>query len=155
MRDVNTQIREALYLVSATDVAEDPFRLIQVLLPRLEELVKCKAFTLKSAGMVVNGSIWAARKAAAEAFEGLATVKAVRQVMNQMMEAWKQVPDLSEVVSIFEHLMFPTFVSLLPLNFLECLNIKAKLNIYAPLPRESQISARSDWSLGDAQSCAM
>ncbi|KAL0846310.1 hypothetical protein Bca101_019556 [Brassica carinata] len=29
--------------------------------------------------------------------------------MNQMMEAWKQVPDLSEVVSIFEHLMFPTF----------------------------------------------
>ncbi|KAL0712703.1 hypothetical protein Bca4012_019681 [Brassica carinata] len=56
-QDVNTQIREALYLVSATDVAEDPFRLIQVLLPRLEELVKCKAFTLKSAGMVVNGSV--------------------------------------------------------------------------------------------------
>ncbi|CAH2043819.1 unnamed protein product [Thlaspi arvense] len=66
---------------------------------------------------------WAARKAAAEALGKLATVerndlgefktkslkifenrkydkvKAVREVMNQMMEAWKQVPDLSEEVS--------------------------------------------------------
>ncbi|KAL9284325.1 TORTIFOLIA1-like protein 3 [Arabidopsis thaliana] len=66
---------------------------------------------------------WAARKAAAEALGRLATmernelgefkakclkifesrkydkVKAVREVMNQMMEAWKQVPDLSEEVS--------------------------------------------------------
>ncbi|XP_010444108.1 PREDICTED: microtubule-associated protein TORTIFOLIA1-like [Camelina sativa] len=66
---------------------------------------------------------WAARKAAAEALGKLATmernelgefkskclkifetrkydkVKAVREVMNQMIEAWKQVPDLSEEVS--------------------------------------------------------
>ncbi|EOA13118.1 hypothetical protein CARUB_v10026129mg [Capsella rubella] len=66
---------------------------------------------------------WAARKAAAEALGRLATmernelgefkakclkifesrkydkVKAVREVMNQMIEAWKQVPDLSEEVS--------------------------------------------------------
>ncbi|KAL1203898.1 TORTIFOLIA1-like protein 3 [Cardamine amara subsp. amara] len=66
---------------------------------------------------------WAARKASAEALGRLATmernelgefkakclkifesrkydkVKAVREVMNQMMEAWKQVPDLSEEVS--------------------------------------------------------
>ncbi|KAJ4877413.1 ARM repeat superfamily protein [Raphanus sativus] len=55
---------------------------------------------------------WAARKAAAEALGRLATVerkifegkrydkvKAVREVMNQMIEVWTQVPDLSEEVS--------------------------------------------------------
>ncbi|CAN7024569.1 unnamed protein product [Brassica oleracea var. botrytis] len=72
---------------------------------------------------VLSSEDWAARKAAAEALGRLATVernelgefkakalkifegkrydkvKAVREVMNQMMEAWTQVPDLSEEVS--------------------------------------------------------
>ncbi|KAK1564301.1 hypothetical protein Q3G72_000174 [Acer saccharum] len=71
----------------------------------------------------LSGEDWAARKAAAEALLRLAVVekdamaefkgnclkvfesrkfdkvKAVREVMNQMIEAWKQVPDLSEEVS--------------------------------------------------------
>ncbi|KFK27988.1 hypothetical protein AALP_AA8G457100 [Arabis alpina] len=155
-QEVNAQIGAALCLAAAIDSAEDPdpVRLGQVLLPRLEKLVKCNAFKAKSAGVVVIGSVigaggvsggtlssgglkglvdcllsflvsddWAARKAAAEALARLATmerndlgefkskslkifesrkydkVKAVREVMNQMMEAWKQVPDLSEEVS--------------------------------------------------------
>ncbi|XP_013609188.1 PREDICTED: microtubule-associated protein TORTIFOLIA1-like [Brassica oleracea var. oleracea] len=72
---------------------------------------------------VLSSEDWAARKAAAEALGRLAMVerndlgefkakclkifegkrydkvKAVREVMNQMMEAWTQVPDLSEEVS--------------------------------------------------------
>ncbi|CAA7035046.1 unnamed protein product [Microthlaspi erraticum] len=151
-QEVNAQIGAALCLAAAIDAASDPdpARLGQVLLPRLEKLVKCKAFKAKSAGVVVIGSVigaggvsssgglkglvdcllsflasedWAARKAAAEALGKLAAmernglaefkakclkifesrkydkVKAVREVMNQMMEAWTQVPDLSEEVS--------------------------------------------------------
>ncbi|KAF3543779.1 hypothetical protein DY000_02006048 [Brassica cretica] len=185
-QEVNAQIGVALCLAAAIDAAEDPdpVRLGEVLLPRVEKLVKCKAFKAKSAGVVVIGSVigaggvpgggglkglvdclvsflssedwaarkaaaealgklatvernglgefkanflssedWAARKAAAEALGKLATVernglgefkakslkifeskrydkvKAVRDVMNQMMEAWRQVPDLSEEVS--------------------------------------------------------
>ncbi|XP_009151379.1 TORTIFOLIA1-like protein 3 [Brassica rapa] len=151
-QEVNAQIGAALCLAAAIDAAEDPdpVRLGEVLLPRVEKLVKCKAFKAKSAGVVVIGSVigaggvagggglkglvdclvsflssedWAARKAAAEALGKLATVernglgefkakslkifetkrydkvKAVRDVMNQMMEAWRQVPDLSEEVS--------------------------------------------------------
>ncbi|CAN8251874.1 unnamed protein product [Cochlearia groenlandica] len=155
-QEVNAQIGAALCLAAAIDAAEDPDpgRLGQTLLPRLEKLVKCKAFKAKSAGIVVIGSVigaggvsettvssgglkglldclvsflasedWAARKAAAEALGKLATVernslaefkskslkmfenrrydkvKAVREVMNKMMEAWQQVPDLSEEVS--------------------------------------------------------
>ncbi|KAG2240017.1 hypothetical protein Bca4012_067668 [Brassica carinata] len=149
-QEVNAQIGAALCLAAAIDAAEDPDpgRLGQMLLPRLEKLVKCKAFKAKSAGVVVIGSVigaggvsgglkglvdclvsflssedWAARKAAAEALGRLATVerndlgefkakalkifegkrydkvKAVREVMNQMIEVWSQVPDLSEEVS--------------------------------------------------------
>ncbi|KAF8112598.1 hypothetical protein N665_0063s0084 [Sinapis alba] len=152
-QEVNAQIGAALCLAAAIDAAEDPdpVRLGEVLLPKVEKLVKCKAFKAKSAGVVVIGSVigaggatvssgglkgvvdclvsflssedWAARKAAAEALGRLATVernglgefkakslkifeskrydkvKAVRDVMNQMMEAWRQVPDLSEEVS--------------------------------------------------------
>uniref|UniRef100_A0A1J3D1K9 Microtubule-associated protein TORTIFOLIA1 n=1 Tax=Noccaea caerulescens TaxID=107243 RepID=A0A1J3D1K9_NOCCA len=155
-QEVNAQIGAALCLAAAIDAASDPDpgRLGQILLPRLEKLVKCKAFKAKSAGVVVIGSVisaggvsgaavspgglkglvdcllsflasedWAARKAAAEALGRLAAmerndlaefkakclkifesrkydkVKAVREVMNQMMEAWTQVPDLSEEVS--------------------------------------------------------
>ncbi|KAJ0231359.1 TORTIFOLIA1-like protein 3 [Hirschfeldia incana] len=157
-QEVNAQIGAALCLAAAIDAAEDPdpVRLGEALLPRVEKLVRCKAFKAKSAGVVVIGSVigaggaavvrsgggggglrglvdclvgflssedWAARKAAAEALGKLATVernglgefkakslkifeskrydkvKAVREVMNQMMEAWRQVPDLSEEVS--------------------------------------------------------
>ncbi|KAF8088032.1 hypothetical protein N665_0557s0032 [Sinapis alba] len=149
-QEVNAQIGAALCLAAAIDSAEDPDpgRLGQTLLPRLEKLVKCKAFKAKSAGVVVIGSVigaggvsgglkglvdclvsflssedWSARKAAAEALGRLATVerndlgefkakalkifeskrydkvKAVRDLMNQMIEVWTQVPDLSEEVS--------------------------------------------------------
>ncbi|KAJ4870388.1 ARM repeat superfamily protein [Raphanus sativus] len=156
-QEVGAQVGAALCLAAAIDAAEDPdpARLGEALLPRVEKLVRCKAFKAKSAGVVVIGSVigaggaaaarssgggglrglvdclvgllssedWAARKAAAEALGKLATVernglgefkakslkifetkrydkvKAVREVMNQMIEAWRQVPDLSEEVS--------------------------------------------------------
>lgn len=56
-QDDNTQIREVLFLVAETDVAEDSVRLIQMLLPRMKKLVNCKPFKVKSAGMVVNGIV--------------------------------------------------------------------------------------------------
>ena len=103
-QEVNAQIGVALCLAAAIDAAEDPdpVRLGEVLLPRVEKLVKCKAFKAKSAGVVVIGSVigaggvpgggglkglvdclvsflssedWAARKAAAEALGKLATVE--------------------------------------------------------------------------------
>ncbi|KAJ4897414.1 ARM repeat superfamily protein [Raphanus sativus] len=156
-QEVGAQVGAALCLAAAIDAAEDPdpARLGEALLPRVEKLVRCKAFKAKSAGVVVIGSVigaggaaaarssgggglrglvdclvgflssedWAARKAAAEALGKLATVernglgefkakslkifetkrydkvKAVREVMSQMIEAWRQVPDLSEEVS--------------------------------------------------------
>ncbi|CAH8392821.1 unnamed protein product [Eruca vesicaria subsp. sativa] len=147
-REVNAQIGAGLCLAAAIDAAEDPDpeRLGGTLLPRLEKLVKCKAFKAKSAGVVVIGSVigaggcggggvvdclvsvlssedWSARKEAAAALRRLAMVernelgefkakclkifegkrydkvKAVREVMNEMIEVWRQVPDLSEEVS--------------------------------------------------------
>ncbi|CAH8353980.1 unnamed protein product [Eruca vesicaria subsp. sativa] len=98
--EVNAQIGAGLCLAAAIDAAEDPdpVRLGEVLLPKVERLVRCKAFKAKSAGVVVIGSVIGAGGVGVSG-GGLKMVKAVRDVMNQMIEAWRQVPDLSEEVS--------------------------------------------------------
>ncbi|KAF2316028.1 hypothetical protein GH714_040823 [Hevea brasiliensis] len=134
--DLNAQIGSALCLAAAIDAAPDPEpgRLGKALVPKLERLLKSDRYKAKSAGLVVMGSVIGRGLGSEEGSSGGARevgscgerchggvqsgclkvfekrkfdkVKAAREVMNQMIEAWKQVPDVSEDVSPPPHLRF-------------------------------------------------
>ncbi|KAK4394590.1 TORTIFOLIA1-like protein 3 [Sesamum angolense] len=125
-QDCNTQNGTALCLAAVIEGSGNPdVGSLRKLLPRLEKLAKCESFKAKAALLALMGSVrrLAARKAAAEAFIKIASVerdglsehkasclktfeakrfdkvKATRETMNQMIEAWKEIPDLPDEVS--------------------------------------------------------
>ncbi|KAL5539322.1 hypothetical protein UlMin_042269 [Ulmus minor] len=123
-QDVNSQIRAALCLASAVDATPDPEPAkLGKFLPKFEKLLKCDSFKVKPVLLTLIGSVIEVGGVSGKgSLRNLATAEALgklavlerdllpefkagclktfeNQRFDKMLEAWKQIPDVSSEVS--------------------------------------------------------